>query len=122
MNGRKARQRTAARGAKAEHAMACAPVGQAEFVKRDGAMEVWRKGGVTLLAPIVMDDYPPELQDALTIRRKAVFSGQCPCGMRTWARASGKRLQRHQGACPASDDSIARLAAAAGITTNRVDN
>lgn len=77
---------------------------------------------VMFLLPTIRDEYPPELKDALAIRREATIRGRCPrCGA-TWTlpnRAERRRavrerrilhtLMEHEPGCSATTEHIVAL-------------
>lgn len=81
----------------------------AEFVSTlPSGMEAWRRGRVLFVVPTIPDDARPELKDALSLRRRALLAGECPCGARLVLSAAGF-LMAHADDCPAGDESIKRL-------------
>ncbi|WP_405677291.1 hypothetical protein OG292_22445 [Streptomyces sp. NBC_01511] len=89
------------------------------FVRRDGDMEIWQKGPATVLVPVVLNSYPPELREAVQIRRVAVFEGCCPCGAEVRVTEAGHYSIGHMVTCPGSDEVLVPLATAAGVVTQR---
>lgn len=82
-------------------------------------------GLVAYVLPVVSEDLPPQLREAVICRRLAAVEGRCPCGatvtlpnreQRRRAAREGRQLTttvEHEPDCPASDDRITALVRAA---------
>lgn len=78
-------------------------------------------GRVAYVLPVVTEELPPQLREAVVRRRLAALEGRCPCGAtmtlpnraeRRRAARDGRQLSttvEHETDCPASDDRIAAL-------------
>lgn len=79
-------------------------------------------GRVGFVLPVLSEDLPPDLREAVIRRRLAVLGDGCPCGARAVLpnrdarrRAAQEHRQLamtviHEHDCPASDDRIVALA------------
>jgi hypothetical protein len=77
-------------------------------------VEAWRVGPMLMVIPSLTEaEYPPEVLDALDLRRRADLTGRCDCGAR-WCPADdhggGLHLcMDHEHDCVAGDDRLAEL-------------
>lgn len=107
MNGRAAKKRRDLEfRLKAAAVRAAKPV----LVEVKDGEEWWKVGPAVFNTPIIRDLYPPELKNALIVRREALFKGECPCGAR-WSMKRDEKM-RHAPECVASDESVRRIAMA----------
>lgn len=119
MNGRKAKARRRVLRARNEQLLDEIRTAEAVFVEPWGtAFEVWRKGPAALFVPTIREDYPPELKEAVSVRRMAAFTGGCLCGLEVRITPVGKYEVRHGRECPASWGVFQALAEAAGVTAD----
>ncbi|WUR84500.1 hypothetical protein OG967_39875 [Streptomyces phaeochromogenes] len=121
MNGRKARALKAQKKAEDERLIESIRDAHPVLLRRDGEMEEWQKGPLTLWVPVVRDDYPPALKVGLQLRRTSIFELECMCGAEVRVSASRRIALRHLVSCPASGEALEPLAQAAGIATERAD-
>ena len=113
MNARRARERR-----RIEGQMRAAISEPAEVVATLDGWDIVRRGPLLLVLPIVPEDAPSELKEALGRRREAGLTGRCACGARfeveTAVRAGTGRLGLaaflHEADCSASDERIAEIA------------
>lgn len=89
------------------------------------ARDVPGVGRVAFVVPVISEDMPPQLKNALAARRLATIEGKCPCGatlhlpnreQRRRAQRSGRQLSAtvaHEPACDAADERITALLRAA---------
>jgi hypothetical protein len=121
MNGRKARARAGQKREQYRAQLAIYRRAPLTFIRRDGLMEFWRRGPWLITVPVLQPAYPAALAEAVRIRRREAFDGECPrCGAATQVRGGALYVQ-HERACPAEDDNLERLASEAGLPTERVD-
>lgn len=119
MNGRKAKARRRVLRERNEQLLAEIRAAEARFVEPWGkAFEVWRKGPAALFVPTIRDDYPPELKEAVSVRRMAAFTGECPCGLEVRITPVGQYEVRHGVDCAANWGVFSALAEAAGVSTD----
>ncbi|MET7900355.1 hypothetical protein ABZS86_02380 [Streptomyces sp. NPDC005355] len=123
MNGRQARNRASGHRARVESALSAVRDAAPELLEERPAegMELWRKGPAVFALPMLREAYPAELNNAIQTRRRAIFDCCCPCGAVMRVTRGGQTTMRHAGDCPASDEVLAELAAAAGVETRRRD-
>lgn len=116
MNGRKAKERRRALRERNEQLLAEIRTAEAVFHEAHGqAWESWTKGPAMLFVPTLCDDYPPEVKDAVSVRRQAAFDGECPaCPGRPRISPGGQYDVRHDVGCPGESPLIRALAEAAG--------
>ncbi|MFJ4012238.1 hypothetical protein [Streptomyces sp. NPDC090026] len=115
MNGRKAKQQKRALRTRNERLLARLRAAEAVYVAPVGeAFEAWQKGPALLFVPTLNEDYPPELKEAVALRRQAAFTGACPCGLTTRISQAGEYDLAHKVTCPADTLRFDPMAAAAG--------
>jgi hypothetical protein len=86
----------------------------ARFVGVTEGGEMWVRGRVAFVVPVIPDGAAPELKDAIERRRRASLTGHCLCGERVRFTGGGRMILRHEVGCNASDQGLARLVAQHG--------
>lgn len=119
MNGRQARARRAAERAKIQASLDAMAGATPKLIASIGGQDQFMIGPVLISVPVLRDDYPPDLKNAIDRRRRAGLTGRCDCGaVRHLTRKGGLELQ-HEDDCPATDERLDEIAAAHGMTMRR---
>jgi hypothetical protein len=78
-----------------------------------GDLESWKVGTTMFVLPVIHEDMPAGLKQALERRRRATMDGVCACGARRSAPSGSRPLLHavttHEHDCPAHDDAIERM-------------
>ncbi|MEU3100042.1 hypothetical protein ABZ690_36555 [Streptomyces sp. NPDC006967] len=119
MNGRRAKERRRILRERNAQLLTEIRTAEARYLEPWGkAFETWRKGPALLFLPTIGDDYPPDLKQAVAVRREAAFTGRCPCGLEVRISPVGVYEVRHGRECPANWGVFQALAEAAGVTAD----
>ncbi|NED35583.1 hypothetical protein [Streptomyces sp. SID8499] len=115
MNARKAKQRRRELRERNERLLAQIRAAEAVFHEaHGGAWESWTKGPAMLFVPTLCEDYPPDVKEAVIVRRQAAFTGECGCGLEVRITPAGQYDLRHGAGCPGEWGMFKALARAAG--------
>lgn len=121
MNGRKAKARR--RALRERNAQLLAEIRAAVPVlqrRTEDGQEVWKRGPLTLVVPVVPLDAPTELQDAVTAYRMATLTTDCPrCANEVKVTEAGGYLVRHEADCPGHPDRLVALGERLGVEVQR---
>ncbi|WP_405698192.1 hypothetical protein OHA99_26705 [Streptomyces coelicoflavus] len=86
----------------------------------DGEHEVWQCGPAVVVVPVVPDDAPVELRQALTAHRRAATTARCPhCRVKAGVTLSGVWEVRHVAACPGDPEQLVKLGERLGVEIAR---
>lgn len=76
--------------------------------------DIWSPfAGSWIVVPILKEDFPTDLKEALARRRLMALTGRCPCG--AWTDEDGLVLVEHPARCPGHNDDFAELLARYGV-------
>ncbi|MER7969690.1 hypothetical protein ABTX35_11980 [Streptomyces sp. NPDC096080] len=120
MNGRKARALNRSRRERNEQWLAEARAVPAVLMEAHETFELWQRGRFTFALPVILDDLPGEMKDALAVYRGAALDGRCP-GCRVASRVSRKGLMttHHESGCVAHPDRLVELGERLGVDIER---
>jgi len=88
------------------------------YVGRLGGTELWMVGKILAGIPVLRDDYPADVKDAVDRRRRATLSGRCDCGARRQLVGHGL-VFAHEPGCVAGDEQLDAVAARHGMAFAR---
>ncbi len=71
--------------------------------------ELWGRGQILFVLPVIEDRYGDDLKEALARRRTAALTGRCPCGARQRVKGVSSIELQHLGDCRADDLSIEQM-------------
>lgn len=115
MNGRQARARHAAQRAQTLAALNAMIGATPALLGTAGGQDIYQVGPTVVAIPILRDDYPPELKDAIDRRRRAGLTGRCDCGAVRQLTRKGRLQYDHEPSCDASDFRVEEIASRHGM-------
>lgn len=119
MNGRRAREQHATHMAKLRASLAAMNGATPNLVGSIGGQDQYMVGTVLVSVPVLRDDYPDDLKDAIDRRRRAGLTGRCDCGAERHVTRKGGLQIDHEYDCTATDDSLNEITARHGMTMRR---
>jgi hypothetical protein len=119
VNARAAKARNRARRERLQRILDQAAASTPKLVEVVGQQEVWSRGQVALVVPLLCDAYPPRLKAALDLRRRATLEGRCDCGAERRIVSSSRIVLEHTDECEATDDNLIAIGAECGVPFRR---
>ncbi len=84
-----------------------------------GGQDQYMVGPVLVSVPVLRDDYPDDLKDAIERRRRAGLTGRCDCGATRQLTRKGRMEMCHEDDCIATDERLEEIATRHGMTMRR---
>ncbi|MFE5397433.1 hypothetical protein ACFQ9U_23105 [Streptomyces sp. NPDC056568] len=120
MNGRKARALNRRRQERNEQLLAEALKDEPQLLEAFDTFELWQRGRFTFYLPVILDDLPDELKQALAAHRTATLEGACPlCTVDVSVSRKGLVVTRHEDACPGHPDRLVEIGERLGVEITR---
>ncbi|WP_406469046.1 hypothetical protein OH738_18120 [Streptomyces hirsutus] len=120
MNGRKAKALRRQKQERNEQLLADARQEEPWLLEAHATFELWQRGRFTFYLPVILDDLPDELKQALAAHRTATLDGSCPlCEVTVSTSRKGLVVTRHEDACPGHPDRLVEIGERVGVEINR---